>query len=242
MHEEFLLPGRDGELASSASLWRKGIVFTRRHDLPVGYGYRVSVGFKGGGSFAPQTDNGYRRLYQRVAFMANQRVSELAGSDPSVAAGIVSQGWRLLGDGGAIATAFIILALRSPGESDRDIVWQQPPTDEDLCAPGGASLEDLAGLAPQFRAGELYSEFDFTDPLASSRDVVTVSYGETVPAIPVEDSLDFQPYVERAESFAGTYHKLLTHLGEVETPFRTAHREWFLADRKLVTVHICFDR
>lgn len=174
--------------------------------------------------------------------MANQRVSELTAPDPSLAAGIVCQGWRLLGDAGTVSTTFIMLALRSLGEMGNDIEWQQPPTDQDLRGPGGAGLEDLTRLAPQWRAGELYSEFDFTDAYPSSRDLVTVSYGETVPEISVGDFVDFRPFVERAESFAATYHQMLTELGEVEMPFRTAHREWFLADRKLVTVHICFDR
>lgn len=241
MHEKFLLPGRDGELAEGVNLWRKGIVYTKRPDLPVGPGYRVSAAFKGSG-WPMQTDDGFHRLYQRVAFVANQRVSELTAADPSLAAGIVCQGWRLLGDAGNISTTFIMLALWSLGEMDNDIEWEQPPADQDLRAPGGASLEDLTRLAPQWRAGELYSEFDFTDPYSSSFDLVTVSYGETVPEIPVGDCVDFRPFVERAESFAATYHQMLTELGELEMPFRPAHREWFLADRKFVTVHICFDR
>jgi hypothetical protein len=80
------------------------------------------------------------------------------------------------------------------------------------------------------------------DSYPSSLDLVTVSYGETVPEAPVGDCVDFRPFVERAESFAATYHHMLTELGEIKIPFRMAHREWFLADRKLVTVHICFDR
>jgi len=241
MHEKFLLPGREGNLAPGANLWRKGIVYTKRPDLAVGPGYRVSASFKGSG-WRTQTDDGFHRLYQRVAFVANQRVSEITTADPSLTAGIACQGWRLLGDAGSISATFIMLALRSVGETDNDIEWEQSPADQDLRAPGGASLEDLTRLAPLWRAGELYSEFDFTDPYPSSLDLVTVSYGETVPEIPVGDCVDFRPFVERAESFAATYHQMLTELGEVEMPFRTAHREWFLADRKLVTVHICFDR
>jgi hypothetical protein len=83
-----------------------------------------------------------------------------------------------------------------------DIEWEQPPADQNLCAPGGASLEVLTRLAPQWRAWELYSEFDFTDPCPSSLDLVTVSYGENIPEIRVGDSVDFRPFIERAESFA----------------------------------------
>ena len=153
MHEKFLRPGRDGELAEGVNLWRKGIVYTKRSDVPVGPGYRVSAAFKGS-SWPMQTHDGFHRLYQRVAFVANQRVSELTAADPSLAAGIVCQGWTLLGDAGTIATTFIMLALRSLGEMDNDIEWEQPPTDQDLRAPGGTSLENLTRMAPQWRAGD----------------------------------------------------------------------------------------
>jgi len=69
-----------------------------------------------------------------------------------------------------------------------------------------------------------------------------VSYGEPIPEIPAGESTDFQPFVDRAQIFANSYHHLLQHFGEVSTPFRPTQREWFLADRKLVTVHICFNR
>lgn len=241
MHEKFLSPGRDGELSDAANLWRKGVVYTKRPDMPVGPGYRVSAAFKTNGSLM-QTHEGFHLLYRRVAFVANRRVSELIAANPNLSAGIVSQGWRLLGDAGIVAATFIMLALRSLGEMDNDIEWEQPPADQDLRRPGGAGLEYLTRLAPQWRAGELYSEFDFTDPYPSSQDLVTVSYGEVVANIPAGDCVDFRPFVERAESFAETYHQMLTKLGEVEMPFRAAHREWFLADRKLVAVHICFVR
>lgn len=145
MHEKFLLPGRDGDLDPGANLWRKGIVYTKRPDLPVGPGYRISASFKCSG-WPTQTDHGFHRFYKRVAFLANQRVSEITTVDPSLAAGIVCQGWRLLGDAGTISTAFIMLAFRSVGEMGNDIEWEQPPADQNLCAPGGASLEVLTRL------------------------------------------------------------------------------------------------
>src|SRR4029450_5100663 len=99
MDEKFLLPGRDGELPDGVNLWRKGVVYTKRPDMPVGPGYRVSAAFKT--SVSPmQTHEGFHRPYQRVAFVANRRVSELTAADPSLDAGIVSQGWRLLGNTG----------------------------------------------------------------------------------------------------------------------------------------------
>ena len=46
----------DGELAEGVHLWRKGIVYTKRPDVPVGPGYRVSAAFKG---TARKTNDGF---------------------------------------------------------------------------------------------------------------------------------------------------------------------------------------
>jgi len=157
MEEKFLLPGRDGALDPSANIWRKGIVYTTRAAPTVSPGYRVSVGIKRGVSAArPITD--FRGLYDRVASIGQQRISELTLGDPTLDGAIVCKGWRLLGDPGNIAAAFITLAVQS-----QDFAGEPPPTDDELSAPGGASPADLARLAPQ-RADEIYNEFDFTDP------------------------------------------------------------------------------
>ena len=237
MQEKFMLPGRDGELDPTANIWRKGIVFINRAEIPgspaVKPGYRVSAGFKRAVS-AAQPLTGFRDLYDRVEFVGRRRISELTAADPTLAGAIDCHGWRLLGDSANIATAFVTLAVGSP-----ELAGEPPPTDDDLLAPGGASLADAARAAPQ-RADEIYNEFDFTGPSAPGSDPITVSYAEPVPEIGDGDSTDFKPFVERAETFANSYFNLLRHFGEVSTPFRPTHREWFLADRKLVTVHICF--
>jgi hypothetical protein len=167
MDEKFLLPGRDGELDPSANIWRKGIVYTTRAAPTVSSGYRVSVGIKRAVSSA-QPLTSFRDLYDRVAFVGHQRIPDGA---------IVCHGWRLLGDPGNTAAAFITLAVRS-----QDFAGEPPPTDDELSAPGGASLADLARLAPQ-RADEIYNEFDFTDPSAAT-DPITVSYAEPIPENP----------------------------------------------------------
>ena len=94
----------------------------------------------------------------------------------------------------------------------------------------------------QQRPEEIYSEFDFTKASVPGSDLVTVSYAENIPEIPESDPFDFNPCVERAEAFANAYHRMLERLGEVTSPFRATRREWFLVDRKLVTIHICFSR
>jgi hypothetical protein len=243
MDEKFSQPGSDGELDASANIWRKGIVFTGRAGgqmLPgASQGYRVSVAFKRAVS-AQHPFTGFHDVYHRVSFVANQRISQvkLPGSNEQPARVILYHGWRLLGDTGNIATAFITLGVRSPGESSADFEGEQPPTDGDLRTPGGTSIENLAHMAPQ-HVDEIYNEFDFSDPSFHRPDPITVSYGERIlggaPA-------GFEPFVERAEGFARSYHTLLKRFGEVKSPFRTVRREWFLADPRLVTIHICFSR
>src|SRR4051812_47355525 len=115
MEEKFMLPGCDGELDSATNIWLKGIVFTTWANMlrpTVTPGYRVSVGFKRGVSVVdPPAD--FRALYERVASVATQRMSELASRDPKLAVSILCHGWRLLGEAGKVATAFITLAIRS---------------------------------------------------------------------------------------------------------------------------------
>src|SRR5262249_10729056 len=171
MDERFVQPGSDGE--RPANLWRKGTVFTRRADMTVGAGYRISVAFKAG-VFSRRPLVHFHPYYERVASVANQRVAELVRSYPRLAAGIECHGWRLLGPEGQMVTAFITLVLRSADDLAEGIKDEQPPSAEALCIPGGTSLDDLSRLAPQ-KAAECYSEFDFTDPSNPGSDPITVS-------------------------------------------------------------------
>jgi hypothetical protein len=95
MEQKFMLPGCDGELDPSINIWLKGVVFTTWADMlrpAVQPGYRVSVGFKRGVSAVdPPTD--FHALYQRVASVATQRMSELVSRDPGPLVSILSHGW-----------------------------------------------------------------------------------------------------------------------------------------------------
>ena len=202
-----------------------------------GQGYRVLVAFKR--AVSPERPfNGFHGVYQRVSFVANKRISELKlpGNNEQPAAVILCHGWRLLGDKGNMATAFITLGLRPPGEGSAGFGGEQPPTGAGLRTPGGS--ENLAHVAPR-DVDEIYNEFDFSDLSSPSPDPITVSYGERLLGGALTD---FEPFVKRAEGFARSYHSLLKRFGEVEGHFRTLRREWFLADPKLVTIHICFSR
>ena len=241
---KFLAAGADGELAPGSSLWRKGLVYTTR-PKPAGrlqHGdYRISAGFKRGVASA-HAFTGFHDLYRRVVTVAGRRVSQLTCPDtreiPSSI--ILGHAWRPLGEN--IVTSLITLSLRCPaqdGSTHGLVRGELPPTDEALRFPGGATLEDLERLAPQ-RADELYNEFDFTDPSSPNTDPITFSYGEST--FSSDQSLDFTPFVERAETVARSYHALLQSFGEAGADsFRIQRREWFLASPSFVTVHICFD-
>jgi len=171
--------------------------------------------------------------------MAHRWISQLScpetGETPSSI--ILGHAWRWLGDN--IVTALITLGVLCPDHGPMDVRGESTPTEEALVAPGGATLEELRRLDPQ-HADEIYNEFDFTDGSTSDSDIVTLSYGESVPA---GDNVDFGPFVERAENVARSYRAWLETLGETRAEgFRIKRREWFLASQTFVTIHICFAR
>jgi hypothetical protein len=69
---------------------------------------------------------------------------------------VVCHGWRNLGEGSEIATAFIAVDLHFAGSEAGEWPGESEPTEEMLFSPGGAGLEDLARIAPQ-RADEFYN-------------------------------------------------------------------------------------
>ena len=240
----FLAPGSDGDLDAGADIWRKGLVYTRRSPIrprqAVEQTYRVSVAFKRRvGASSPFS--GYRELYRRVRTVATWATSELTcletGEAPTGI--VVCHGWRSLGEGGEIATAFITVDLRCSERGATEFSGEPEPTEETLRSPGGATLEELARIAPQ-RADEFYNEFDFTEPSTADTAPVTLSYGEPTSG---DEAVDFQPFVERAERLARDYYTFLQSLGEAHSnAFRVTRREWFLADQGFITIHVCFDR
>ena len=239
---KFLAPGADGELAPGTRLWRKGLVYTTRTGPSgqfSGDDYRISVGFKRGVASVRATA-GFHDVYRRVVTVARHRISQL--TCPNTGEGprsiILGHTWRPLGEN--IVTSLITLCLRCSGQNGIEGKGEQPPTEEALRSPGGATLEELERLAPQ-RADEIYNEFDFTDPSTPNTDPITLSYGESISGS--DPSLDFRPFVERAERVARSYHTLLQSLGEASAQsFRIQRREWFLASQSFVTIHICFNQ
>ena len=232
---KFLEPGADGELAQGTNLWRKGLVYTIRTAWAArlcGDDYRISVGFKRGVASVHATA-GFHDVYRRVVTVAKHRVSQLTCADTGKVPNSIILGhtWRPLGEN--ILTSLITLSLRCSVQDGIEVTSEPPPTEESLQSPGGATLEQLERLAPQ-RADEIYNEFDFTAPSIRNTDPITLSYGEAIPGSDL--SLDFGPFVDRAETVARSYHTLLQSLGEASAqPFRIQHREWFLASQSFAT-------
>lgn len=239
MPPSFREPGSDGALDPSINIWKKGIVYTHRPP-PAGVipGYRIFVSFKRGVSPDRPVES-FRDLYSRVLSIGAQRVKELAQANESLSdeAATVCHGWMLLGEGGKMATAYILLELQARGKKDESPCGARTPTDEELSIPGGTDPVALMEARPQASA-EVFNEFDFSD---SSDDVVTVSFGESIATDP-GDAFEFTGSVERAELFAQRYQSFLTSWGEVEAPRGVVRREWFLADARFATVHVCLGR
>ena len=224
MRQMFLHPSSDGE--PPVEFWRKGIVFTCRPQVAPAAGYRISAAYKGIANATPPPVP-FRPHYDRVTAIAGEHARELA---TGLSAVIDCHGWSFLGAEEKMVGAFVTLALQSTTQATT-----AAPDDDALSRPAGTSLTELSRLAPQ-TSEVLYNEFDFTGP--SNPDApITVSYGELAAEIH-----DFEPFVRRAEAFAESYSNRLRQLGEARSAFRILHREWFLADRNFVTVHVCFAR
>jgi hypothetical protein len=240
----FLVPGHDGNLAAETDIWRKGIVYTRRSPMAapqtVERTYRISVAFKRRED-AVDASSGYSQLYRRVRTIAILATAKLAclQTGSMLTRNVVCHGWRNLREGSGIVNAFIAVDLHCAGSEAGEWSGEPEPTQEMLLSPGGTSLEDLARIGLQ-RADEFYNEFDFTEACTADTDPITFSHGERTSG---DGAIDFKPFVERAEQLAKDYYRFLQSVQEMHAQvFRIVRREWFLADRNFVTIHICFER
>ena len=149
---------------------------------------------------------------------------------------LCGQTWGSFGEGHAIGGALVVMAVRCVSADASADQNRTEPSQEALLSSGAASEEELRLLSPQ-SAEEIYNEFDFTG--TTDRGLITLSYGEPVS----EPNFDFEPVMQRAESFAEIYHAFLGDVGELtSTSVKIRYRDWFFASQKFATIHICFDR
>ena len=233
---QFLVPGADGELAPGTSLWRKGLVYTTRPDPSgrfSGDDYRISAGFKKGVSSA-HAAAGFHDVYRRVVTVA--RLPNFAVGLPRYRRGPEQYHLRsyVAPACGEHRHVFDHLCLRCSVQYGIEATGEPQPTEDALWSPGGATLEELERLAPQ-RADEIYNEFDFTDPSTPDPGPITLSYGESISGS--NPTLDFRPFVERAERVARCYHGAAADVGRSKCPLipnsasRVGSRQPVLCDR-----------
>jgi hypothetical protein len=97
-----------------------------------------------------------------------------------------------------------------------------------LVAKGGAPKE----------IDEIYTDFDFRDPAATSADVM-ISYGENVPTC---EGIDFRGVIQRAEDRARFYYRLFPSARACEQgAFQIVRREWHcIDDARFAVAVVCF--
>jgi hypothetical protein len=241
---DYSQPGSDGVLPAGVNEWLRGLVYTAKPEIPSplrrGQEYRITAAFK------EKVGNieefaGYGKIYQRVTAIAKARIAQLtcANEQQSLHTWIACHGWRSLGETSNIATAFLTMGLLCPENRDAKLPGgESVPTAAALMRPDGATMEMLTRFSPQ-RVDELYKAFDFSDPSGVSTDPVTVSYGERVPS---SESVDFRPFVQRAEKMARFYYEELERRpGSGPCPLQILRREWYcVTDANLVVVQVYF--
>lgn len=241
---DFSQAGSDGAPDTEPTPWRRGIVYTRRPDQPVSLDadreYQIVVSFKRKRRPGERGD-GYSDVYRRVRSIAETRISQLNCTEPGIARRlrIICHGWRSLGEGEGLTTAFVAIGLLYAARGDDAAPAEPEPNEEDLKQPGGTPLDALSRLVPK-RADEIYNEFDFTDGSTASAEPLIVSYGESVSRC---EGIDFQPFIRRAEQFADFYQGLVRNLAASPSsePIQMIRRRWYcVTDPNLVTVELLF--
>ena len=240
-------PGNDGALPEGFAVWRRGVTYTVRPDMlsPLvrGREYRVNATVRR--KIARDREfAAYADLYRRCAEILRARSALLASSDEGGPlhtwvhwhawwSGAISDKYPAASDA-RVACASVTLGLAYPNQGEPEPEGQNTPEPAELTQPGGVITElQSPRNMPTPHFDEAYIDFDFNDPAVASADT-TVSYGEYVPST---RTIDFEPFVQRAESLARFHGRLLSQEGSIEI----LRREWFcIEDSKLVVVLICF--
>ncbi len=175
----------------------------------------------------------YADLYAHALNVAKSRALELRCEehDEQVRTRILRHNWsRILGSDHDFPVAVVTLEAGC-SKADRD-AGQNEATPEDLTQPGGTPPEAYASPAKE-QMGEIYNGYDVAEPSATIAEPVSFSYGEHVERF---DSIDFEPFVERAEQRARSYHALLS----ASAPFQVLKRNWWSIDGNFVVVVVYF--
>ena len=227
---DFSRPGNDGEsLPDGFNPWRSCVSYTARPEIyaPLSYGreYLVLVrALSKGTSFA--------ELYSRAIAIANGRVAKLQCNEgQSLHSRISAQGWFRY-ETIDVPTAYLSMIVSALRPGDPLVEGLSLPTAEELAAPGGMTPENTP--APIVTGKLILESYTDPGPMGESRDMFLVSYGEYAESL---DSIDYGPFVERAERLAKF------HLEFLKDRWTIMRREWFCATTpNIVVVHIFLRR
>jgi hypothetical protein len=223
---DFLQPGNDGApLPEGFNPWRSCVSYTVRPEMyaPLIYGreYRIFVRVLRRGA-------GYAELYSRALAIAKGRAAQLRCVEGQILhSRIVVHGWFRY-EAIDAPTAYLTLTVTALNPGDPALEGLNPPTIEQLGAPGGMTPENTP--ASSFTGKEIHESY--TDPggIAEGQNILLISYGEYVSTC---DGIDYTPFVERAEKLAQF------HVESLHGRWTIMRREWFSATTPdIVVVHV----
>lgn len=240
---DFSKPGSDGALPEGVAAWRdklgelttRGVIYTTRgpvEQVACGEEYWITAALKRRVGKDEEFTR-YSELYSHALRVASGRARELrcAGHAEPARTRILRHTWsRIAGNEHDFPVAVVTLgAACSKADGDEG---EKEPTPENLLQPGGTPVGRYAASGKQ-QPGEMYNGYDVAEPSAAVAEPVSFSYGEHVERF---ETIDFEPFIERAEERARPYHGLLASIG----PFRILKRNWWSIDGNFVVVVVYF--
>ena len=245
---DFSQPGSDGALPGGVPEWReglgelttRGLIYTARPArtaLACDRKHRISASFKQRAAKGSEFTN-YHDLYKRITRLTRARADEMSCSchRERLQATVLGHLWQSISGNShdfpfaALITELSCARAQRPEQLD-------DPIPEALTSSGGMSPDEFSRIASQ-PVEEFYNEYDVGDPLVTSAEPFSFSYGEHVENCA---GINFAPFVERAENRARFHHNLLVgHSGSVKVPFTILRRDWWTVPETLVVVVIYF--
>jgi hypothetical protein len=226
----FLQPGNDGaSLPDGFNPWRSCVSYTARPDIyaPLIHGREYLILVR-----ALHKGASYAELYSRALAIANGRVGKLQCNEgQSLHSRITAQGWFRY-ETIDVPTAYLTMTVAALKPGDPVVEGLNPPTAEELAAPGGMTPENTP---VPIVTGKTILE-SYTDPgaISDNQSIFLISYGEYVASL---DGIDYAPFVERAEKLAKFHSQFL------KDRWTIMRREWFSASTPdIVVVHVFCSR
>lgn len=236
-------PGSHGViLGSETNPWRASVTYTIRPNLKPnldpGQEYRILVSVMGRAP-SPEHFDGYASLYWRARAIAGGRAAQLrcAEQGASLCTRTLVHGW-FTWDPIKAASAYVTLGVTCVPDGQEHLRGEREPMPEELTRTGGTTRHNYKPehVSRQKNIDEAYTYVDFRDESEARSGVFLISYGEYLPS---SDRIDYQPFLERAESLAGFHVPFLDRHALGASAVRVIRREWFCTTSPdMAVVHI----